>query len=539
MNDETAEVSIRKRRARISPVWLIPLAAILIGCWLVYQNFISRGPEITLLLDTAEGLKAGSTAVKVHSVEVGHVKSVRLTDDYNGTVAVIQMNPGTWELLAADSKFWVVKPRIGRHGISGLGTILSGAYIQLQPGSKPAHSYRFTVLEHPPVTSSNAPGVSITLTSDTSNALNVGDPVIYQGRTVGLVETAEFSVKNKRMRYRVFIQAPYNQIITQTTQFWLRSGIDIHIGADGMDVRTGSLQSIFTGGVTFGLPKGVQPGNAIADGAHFKLYATRNAAREDRFDQEIRYLVLLKTSVRGLSEGAPVLYRGIRIGTVKEVPYYTPDYDFSQLNGFRIPVLIAIEPQRISDWIDWPANKWRTNMKKLFEHGLRASIKSANLLTGAMLISLKFVEDSNSYKHRKLGGLVVFPSTPAAINSIQQQISDLLEKFNQLELNSVMKSIQDTLKAIESTTQGLNRLVQSDKTQRLAGELQDTLEALQKTLNAYQQGTPVYQELSRSLSRFNRILSELAPLLKTLNKNPNALIFGSDNKPDPIPQAAQ
>lgn len=534
-SDNTA---IHARRARISPVWLIPLGAILIGCWLVYQNFLSRGPEIVLALDTAEGLEAGSTAVKVRNVEVGHVESVRLTDDYDGALATIQMNPGTAPLLSADSRFWVVKPRIGRQGISGLSTILSGAYIQLRPGSKEEKAYRFQVIDHPPVTSTGAPGVSIMLTSNSATALNVGDPIMFQGQAVGLVETVEFSVEHKRMRYRVFIKAPYDKIITQATQFWLRSGIDVHIGADGLDIRTGSLQTIFTGGVTFGLPEGVPPGGAVTDGAHFELYPTRSAARQDRFDKEIPFIVLLNDSVRGLSDGAPVLYRGIRLGTVKHVPHFTPDYDYSQLNEFRIPILIVIEPQRITDWVDWTLAEWHKNMRILFQNGLRATITSANLLTGAMLISLEFVDGAPDYKLHKMGGYTVFPSTPGAITSIQQQMSDLLKKFNNLDIGGVITNLQATLEAIEAATQSLNKLLGADGTEQLAGELQQTLDALQHTLAAYQQGTPVYQELNSALAHFNRILGELTPLLETLNKNPNALIFGADKQPDPIPQAA-
>lgn len=534
-DDDTT--SIRRRRARISPVWLIPLGAILIGCWLVYQNFLSRGPEITLVLDTAQGLDAGSTQVKVRNVEVGHVESVRLTDDYDGALAIIQMNPDTAELLSADSRFWVVKPRIGRQGISGLGTILSGAYIQLRPGQKNEKKYRFHVLQHPPVTSRNAPGVSIILTSDTPNALNVGDPIIFQGQTVGLVETAKFSVANERMRYRVFIKAPYSQIITQATQFWLRSGIDVHIGADGLDIRTGSLQTIFTGGVTFGLPDGVAPGDTVTDGAHFKLYPTRSAAREDRFDDEIPYVILLDDSVRGLSAGAPVLYRGIRIGTVKRVPFFTPDYDYSKLNEFRIPILIAIEPQRISAWLDWTPQEWKQNMLTLFEHGLRATITSANLLTGAMMITLNFDHDAPAYEPRKLGQYRVFPSTPGAITSIQQQISDLLKKFNEVEVGGLMQDLQATLQATKSATQSLNKLLSSDDTQQLTNELRATLAQLQQTLSAYQRGAPIYDQLEHTLTRFNHILGDLAPLLETLDDKPNALIFGADETPDPVPQA--
>lgn len=536
---DTNDHALVKHRARISPVWLIPVAAVLIGCWLVYQNFLARGPQAILALETAEGLEAGRTPVKVNNVQVGHVASVRLTDDYSGAVAEIQMNPGTSALLAADSRFWVVKPRIGRQGISGLGTILSGAYIELLPGNKPTLAHRFEALQHPPVTSSGQPGVSVILTSANASGLNAGDPVVYQGQTVGLVETAKFSVEHRRMKYRVFIQAPYSEIITNTTQFWLRAGIDLHIGADGVDVRTGSLQTVITGGLTFGQSQGVKPGAAIDDGAQFKLYATRAAARQERFDRQLKYIALFADSVRGLSSGAPVLYRGIRIGTVKQVPFFTSDYDMSQLGGFRIPVLIAIEPQRISNWIEWDDQQWRQNMHKLFRHGLRATIESANLLTGAMLISLHFVDDKNGYDVRQLGNYPVFPSAPGTISNIQQQIAALLNKFNHLELNGIIKGLQKTLAALSTTTRSLNKVLADDSTQQLASELNDTLAALQKTLGAYQQGAPVYQELGNSLEQLNRILRDLEPLIETLNRNPNALVFGAKPEQDPVPQAAQ
>lgn len=538
MTDNDTEQATVKRRARISPVWLIPVAAILIGCWLVYQNFLTRGPEVILVMGDAEGLEAGRTPVKVNNVQVGHVEAVRLSDDYSGAIAEIRMNPGTEALLAEDSRFWVVKPRIGRQGISGLGTILSGAYIELLPGEKSTIAHRFTALNHPPVTSSGKPGISILLTSTSANALNVGDPIVYQGQTVGLVETATFSVEHRHMQYRVFIKTPFSHIIASTTQFWLRSGVNLHIGADGVNLRAGSLQTIITGGLTFGQPKGVKPGVPIENGAQFKLYPTRAAARQDRFDWQIPYIVLFADSVRGLSTGAPVLYRGIRLGTVKQIPYFTSDYDTSQLNGFRIPVLITIEPQRISNWVDWTDKQWRANMQKLFDNGLRATIESANLLTGAMLISLHFMDDQPSPNVQEIGDYPVFPSAPGAISNIQQQISALLGKFNDLEMQGIVDGLKETLEAINSTTRSLNKLLEDDKTKQLAAELEDTLSELQKTLAAYQQGAPVYRKLGQSLDQLNDILRDMEPLIETLNKNPNALIFGVNPEQDPVPQAA-
>ncbi len=539
MSDDDSEAHIENpRRFALSPVWLIPLAAALIGCWLLYQTIASQGPRITLRLDTAEGLEAGQTLVKVRNVEVGHVDSVRLTDDYNGAIATIQMGPDTQKLLVADTEFWVVKPRVGRQGISGLGTILSGAYIRLQPGARTESERRFVALNHPPVPPAGTPGVSITLASDGDNPLNVGDPVIYQGQTVGQIEAAEFSAEDKRMSYQVFIEAPFDQIVTQATQFWLRSGIDFHIGADGVDIQTGSLQAIFAGGVTFGLPGGLEPGPVVQDGAAFELYATRNVARQDRFDEQIAYVILLDDSVRGLSVGAPVAYRGIRVGTVLQVPFFHRNFNLDEFSGFRIPVLIAIEPQRISGWIDWPTPEWQQNLERFFENGLRASIKSGNFLTGAMFISLQFDDNASDYDLRTLGDYPVFPSQPGSFSNIQQQISTLLDKINELEVGQFVSELKRTLAAVEAATRNLNQIFATESAQSLPQEIQRTLAELRGTLSAYQEGAPVYQELNESLQRLNRVLDDVEPLAETLRDDPNALIFGPSTGRDPVPRAA-
>ncbi len=539
MNDDDTEARIgNPRRWALSPVWLIPLAAALIGCWLLYQNIASQGPQVTLKLDTAEGLEAGKTLVKVRSVEVGRVDKVRLADDYNGAIATIQMNPDTRKLLVSDTDFWVVKPRVGRQGVSGLGTILSGAYIQLQPGAQTETRRRFTVLDQPPATAAGTPGVSITLASHGDNALKVGDPIIYQGQSVGQIETAEFSVEDKRMTYRAFIEAPFDRIVTQATQFWLRSGIDFHIGADGVDIQTGSLQAIFAGGVTFGLPDGLEAGTEVQDGAAFELYPTRNAARQDRFDEQIKYVILLDDSVRGLSVGAPIAYRGIRVGTVLQVPFFHDDSNFDQFSDFRIPVLIAIEPQRISGWIDWRTPEWRDRLQRFFESGLRASIKSSNFLTGAMFIGLQFDDEATDYSAHTLANYPVFPSQPGSFSNIQQQISALLDKINDLEVEQFVSELGGTLTAIESATRNLNRILATESARGLPREIQRTLAELRGTLSAYQEGAPVYRELNESLQRLNRVLDDVEPLAETLRDDPNALIFGPSTGRDPIPRAA-
>lgn len=545
-NDDTTATLTRPSR-RPSPVWLIPVGAALIGLWLLYQNVVSRGPEVTLSIETAEGLEAGKTAVKVRSVEVGHVESVRLADDYDGAVVTLQMNPDTSDLLVDDSEFWVVKPRVGRQGVSGLNTILSGAYIQLRPGSADRSRRKFSVLDNPPARSTDEPGVSVTLTSDDDNSLAVGDPIIYQGQTVGQIESANFVVDNKRMEYSVFVREPFARLVTDTTQFWLRSGIDFHLGSDGIDVQTGSLQSVLAGGVTFGEPDGVDPGEPVGDDATYPLYPTRNAAAQERFDEQIKYVILLDDSVRGLDAGAPVEYRGIRVGTVLEVPFFRSNFEFDQFTDFKIPVLIAVEPQRLgTEWIDWTLPEWRNNLQRLFNNGLRATIKSGNLLTGSMFINLQFDSGAPEYAANRIGDYAVFPSEPSSITSLQQQISNLMDKLNGLDLRPVANDLKHTLETSNATldelhraTQNINELLERPGTQNLPGELRGVLSDLRDTLRGYQQGAPAYDEFNRSLDRLNRVLDDVAPLARTLRDDPNALIFGPPDNQDPIPKAAR
>ncbi len=543
--DDTAELHT-PRRWRISPVWLIPLAAALIGAWLLYDNLASRGPVIKLEMNSAAGIKAGNTKLKVRSVPVGRVTGVALAGNYKGAVITVQMNTDTAKLLGGDAKFWVVKPRIGPQGVSGLNTIISGAYLQMRPASKPSGKRRFKVQSNPVPTPSNRPGMTVKLVNSGANALSVGEPVVYQGQNVGKVKDSRFSAAKRQTIYSVFIQKPYSQLITSSTQFWLRSGVDLHLSSKGLDVEVGSLQSILVGGITFGQPKGVESGEAAESGEQFKLYPTRKAAIQDRYTRKIRYVLLLDESVRGLQAGAPVEYSGLRIGTVEKVPFYPAHFDFSNLSSFSIPVLIAIEPQRPSlDWAqNWSNEKWKRMNRKFFKHGLRASIKLSSLLTGTKFINLTFDSHAEHYKPKKVGTYPVFPSIPGQIASLQQELTDLMDKLNNLDLDQLIDQIQDaantagdTLEQLHQATKRLNSLLKDPATRQLPTQINDTLRQLRDTLQDFQQGAPAYQKLDHTIDRLNQVLNQTAPLMRTLREHPNALIFGHPESHDPVPKA--
>ena len=419
----------RRRQAQLSPIWIVPIVALLIGLWLVYDNVTSNGPLITLEIEDAEGIEAGTTLIKLRNVEVGLVEQVNLSEDLTHTLITARMSPDAERMLAADSRFWVVKPRIGREGISGLGTVLSGAYIQLQPGQEAGTSRIFQVLAQPPVSADGAEGVHVRLISDLGNSLRVGDPVSYQGFTVGRVEEAEFDAESREMRHRLFIESPYDDLITENTRFWNASGINLRLDSEGVRVSMDSLESLLVGGATFGYLQSVSEGPQVAEDTGFRLYPDGEQALQDSYSQYLEYVLLIDNTARGLVAGAPVEYRGIRIGTVVTVPWNFSAPVPGTVQEYAIPVLIRIEPQRIdSSGYELNMEEWTNRFEGLFQQGLRASLRSGNLLTGAMFVDVNLqTAVEPPYVSAVFESRPVFPTTSGGFAQIEEQITNLLD----------------------------------------------------------------------------------------------------------------
>ena len=95
------------------------------------------------------------------------------------------------------------------------------------------------------------------------------------------------------------------------------------------------------------------PGGLAEEGEVFPLYENRSATYEKTYERKTQYLLYFDGSVRGLAPGAPVEFRGIKIGQVTDVKleFHTDAMDV------RIPVLIEIEPDRYS-WSAWRSRTW-------------------------------------------------------------------------------------------------------------------------------------------------------------------------------------
>ncbi|AVZ81115.1 intermembrane transport protein PqiB [Edwardsiella ictaluri] len=535
-----------ERIKRWSPVWIIPILTALIGAWIIFYHFSHQGPEVTLVTQNAEGIIAGKTAIKSRNVDVGMVESVTLSENLNQVIVRARLHTGMEKLLRKDSVFWVVKPQVGREGISGLGTLLSGAYIGLQPGSGDSEQHQFNLLDQPPLAPPDAKGIRIMLVSDKAGQLNPGDPVLFRGLRVGSVETSGFDTKARKITYQLFIAAPYDTLVTENVRFWVDSGISFDVSAQGMRVQMGSLTTLLSGGVSFDVPQGLSPGKEVANLSDYILYDNQNSIQDSLYTEHFDVLMFFADSIRGLQAGAPVEFRGIRLGTVAQVPYYVKGLDQRLDANYRIPVLVHIEPERIKENMGNNFNLHQ-HLLGVRHSGLRAALKSSNLLTGALYIDLDFYPNAKPWKGPDvISGIPIMPTVSGGLAQLQQKVTAVLDKLNALPLEPMisaatgaLKTSQGTMLKTQETLRQLNNILSSKAMQSLPGDLQRSLIELNRTIKGIQPGSPAYNQMVSDLQHLDQVLRELQPVLRTLNQKSNALVFEAPAGKDPHPKGAK
>jgi paraquat-inducible protein B len=438
----------------------------------------------------------------------------------------------------------VITARIGVGNISGLDTLLSGAYIQMAPGANGKPGARdFVALERPPLTPVDAPGLRLHLLSDKAGSVTTGDSILYKGYKVGRVESAEFDADADRMRYQVFIDAPFHDLVDSSVRFWNTSGVSLSANAQGLEVQTGSLDTILLGGVEFGRPPDIPPGEPVEPEAEFNLYRSYQATLENPFNFGKYYVVQFTQSLKGLLPGAPVEYRGIRVGRVERIlikemmqaalleQAATGDVEAT---GNAIPVLIYLEPGRLS----LPDEE--IGMEILEEaiisgvqNGMRATLETGNLLTGTQYVGIDYYP--NVEGEAAVGNWAEYPTIPAisgGFGQIMVKVNSILDQIDRAP-------IEETVADLDRALQGLQELLNSQATQDLPGELAATLEALQKTVDGLSPNSELYQNLNTSMRELKRTLSNLENVTRTLSGQPNAAIMGSKLPADPVPEAKQ
>lgn len=540
-----ASRAVVRRRRRWSSVWIIPGVALLLAGWLVWKHFHDQGELALVRFDTANSLVAGKTEVRCRSVKVGIVESLELSTDLRSVVVSLRIDPDSSYLLREGTRFWVVRPRVSGAEISGLNTLIGGAYIELEPGEGTNQVHHYNGLEEPPVTKASVPGLRLTLVAQEAGSLATGSPIYFHGFEVGRVERRSLDLVNQNVRFEVFVDAKYADLVTTGTCFWNTSGIDVSAGADGFKLRTPSFQAMVIGGASFGVPKDGVAGSQVANGAEFSLYQNEGAARDSIFRPDHRCLLFFDQSVRGLKPGAPVEFRGIPMGRVVEISLKN-----APAGDPRIPVVIELDSTKLSQG-PLSAQPNSQVLADAVRGGLRARLATGSLLTGALYVDLDYIPGAAPEALARSGEYDIIPTQSSGFAQIEARVNAILAKVEALPLEDTLKKFgsaadevavtvaeaRGALREAEGTLVEARKLLGSDSSQQLTARLDETLKQVRISVESFGPTGTVQGDLHRTLDELRAALRAFKVLSGTIEEKPNSLLFGRDSSGNAIPRA--
>ena len=534
-----------KKGTRISVVWIIPILAAVVAIGIAIQRVISQGPTITIIFKAAQGLEAGKTFVKYKDVNIGQVTAVKLSSDHSKVEVTAKIDKSAADLMVEDAKFWVVEPRVTLSGVSGLSTLLSGNYIGFEVGQSKTQQRNFTGLEVAPIITGGQPGRQFVLRAENLGSLGIGSPIYYRRLQAGQVIAYGLAADGKRIEITIFVNAPYDKYVNTGTRFWNASGVDASIGAGGVEVRTQSLIALIAGGLAFDTPPFVATAEPAAANTAFTLYTDQVAAMKQADAISAHYVLYLNESLRGLSVGAPVTLFGLPAGEVTAVGL---DLDPATLR-IRGRVDLVSFPERLvaslrakqtagGEALIRSVQQRHALMQRLVEQrGLRAQLRSGNLLTGQLFVAFDFYPNAPKVKIDWSPEVPELPVVPSTVADLEAKITGIVAKLDKLPLEAISADLTKVLASLNQTLEDASKAVNridSDVTPGLKSTLEGlrgTISAVDRTLNSADttlvgKDAPAQQDLRDALQEIARAARSLRVLTDFLERHPEALIRG-------------
>jgi len=546
----------RPKRGRISVIWIIPIIAALVAVGIAVQRIRSEGPTIEIIFSAAEGIEAGKTLVKYKDVNIGRVTAVELTNDFAKVRVTAKIAKHAAGLMVNDASFWIVQPTVSLSGISGLGTLLSGNYIGFRPGKSTQSQSYFTGLDVAPVITDERGG-TFALRANDLGSLEIGSPVYYRRLPVGQVIAYELAPDGNTVQIKVFVKAPYDTYVYPETRFWNASGVDVSVGADGVNVRTESLVALLIGGLAFDIPPFEPPSAPAAANTLFTLYNDRTAAMKAPDAIARRYVLHFNESLRGLAVGAPVTFLGLPAGEVTSVGL---EFDAAKAN-VRPRVVVTYFPERLLTYANAKTDgrsaaavppdeqKRRDLLKRLVgekgeflkrlveQRGLRGQLKSGSLLTGQLYVSFDFHPNAAKAKVDLSQEEPELPVVSGTLVELEDKLSRIVDKIDKMPLEAIGNDIKKDLESLDQTLKSADKLL-SDADVKLVPQFKTALDDLHRTLGAVERAmnsvdtsvlgsnAPVQQELREALQEFARAARSLRLLADQLEGQPSSVIRG-------------
>jgi len=533
-DDLPSAVPTRSRWSRLPLIWILPIVVVLAAAFVVIHEKLAQGTSIEIRFHNAEDLEADKTKIRYKDVEIGEVRDIHVSKDRKEVVVTAIIHRDASDYLVSDTRFWVVRPRVSAAGITGLGTLVSGAYISVDVGNSTARTEHFIGLEVPPVVTADLPGREFVLHADDLGSLSIGSSVFYRHITAGQVVAYKMDPGGTGVTIKVFINAPFDGFVSSGTRFWQASGIDMSLDSNGVKLRTESLTSILQGGVAFNTLPGA-PAAAVPVDTSFTLYVDEERAMRP-IETEIRHFVMyFKGSLRGLSPGAPVELHGIAVGEVKSV-----DVDYDQDAGsLSFPVVVDLYPQRIrgrkarvalaASAHAAPEAASRALIDSLVAHGLRAELKAGNLLTGQKYVDLDMHPDVVPQKVWWNEQPSVFPTVSNGLDEIQDSLGNIARKLGKVPFDQISYRLISTMTSLDQTLKSADQLmkhVDGTIAPQVEATLAEAQAAMKNAKDLLGQDAPLQNDLGATLMQLSRAAKSVTALVDYLERHPESLLRG-------------
>lgn len=539
-------VAVPRRRRNAYAVWLIPLIAALIGLTLGVRALLRSGPTITIAFKTAEGLEPGKTKIKYKNVDIGDVTHVTLAPQGDRVLVTAEMTQGAEQLLLDDTRFWVERARFAGSGVTGLSTLLSGAYIGIDVGKAEDSRRDFTGLDTPPSVTADEPGREFVLRSANLGSVDIGSPVYFRRVQVGKVTSAQLDADGGGVTLRVFVSTPHERFVTQNTRFWHASGLDVALDGNGVRIQTQSIISVVLGGIAFGTPEGSAGVEAAAAQANFPLFENEALALKRRNREVTPLVAYFSESLRGLSPGAQVDFRGVVVGEVTAIDVV---YDRDK-KDFRLPVEMVLYRDRLSSKVSAALERQQIDPTQLLQgsidRGLRAQLRTGNLLSGQRYVALDFFKGTAPLPRRPAAAAasapnpterIEIPTVPGSLEDLQVSLTNIAKKIESIPFEDLATELRATMRTLDATLKSGDQLVQRlDGTlDQLAPELRSVVSEARGTLKSANSllasDAPTQQELREALRELSRAAQSLRELTDYAQRRPESFLRGKPAEP--------
>lgn len=305
-----------KKSRGISVVWLLPVLALSICGWLLYQSHQNAGVDIEIYFDDASGIVADKTLVMVKGIRVGIVKDVKPDFEKKKIKTIVNIDKVVAPYLVEDTTFWVVRPELSAAGVEGLDTIFSGSYIGVQTGSSKIKRYIFQGAPHSPPISKKIPGLHLTIKAEKLGSIQKGTGIYYRNVEIGSVEQVTLDGE-QGVALDIYIKEDYVHLVHSGSRFCNVSGLTIGGSLSDIQVHVESFAALLKGGILLHTPKELLYTPLAQNGNEFDLY-------EDLEDAEFGLELELQfpSSSDIVENSTKLIFRGVELGFVREVDMY-------------------------------------------------------------------------------------------------------------------------------------------------------------------------------------------------------------------------